>query len=259
MLKLIQEVLGYEGYDTAGILNIAVLVSTPHLVALYEEDILDAINYQGTVNPGIYFTLVNGYEGYDQPRASIAGMAGEGWGICSNYTDIDACDQEENLMPPRRVYTVEYTNSSLHLRLQTISVARLDYEPYSEDETITSFNYNCHFTLHGRGSDDPDDYDRYWEEMYNLLSYLPSTTKEKGHITDLLFLSDCDEDQIIGWVLLDVIGDQAYLSTGDALFLAARGSLELAKRFNYRQEHSNQVNSAETRPLRGTQQFMGIT
>lgn len=165
----------------------AVLVSTPHLVALYEEDILEAIDYEPILAP-LSMYPINGRKNFYQPRQSIAGMAGNGWGLYSNYTDPEACKQEESEMPVRRVYTIEYTNTWLHAGLQTIEVPRLEYGPYSEDETLTSFDFNRHAKL------TTPDQESYWKEFGAFLSYLPRMTKDEGPITDVQFMSDCRDN-----------------------------------------------------------------
>ena len=89
----------------------SVLVSIPHNPGLYEEDILDTIQKPGVL-PELAMIPINGRDGFDQPHVSIAAMASNCWEIYSNFTDIEACEQEEDEMPTRRLYTVEYTNSS---------------------------------------------------------------------------------------------------------------------------------------------------
>lgn len=46
---------------------------------------------------------------------------------------------EENALHPRHMYTVEYMNSQLHVRLQIVAVARLGYESYRGYETINKY------------------------------------------------------------------------------------------------------------------------
>ncbi|KAL8791157.1 MAG: hypothetical protein Q9195_005996 [Heterodermia aff. obscurata] len=229
-----------EGYDNMGLRENAVLVSTPHLIALYEEDILDAIEFQPIVTD-LAMTPIDGREGYNQPRESVAAMAGNGWGLCSNYTDRKACEQEESRMPLRRVYTIEYTNTSLHLRLQSISVPRLEYESYRDDSAYTSFSINCHASHSAPNKED------YLNEVFAVLSHLPRTTQDEGPITDVQILSDCTDSRTLGEVLKTILWELQDLeprySTVNLLFSAARGAFELAKRFDYQQKHGARPNS----------------
>ncbi|KAL8887032.1 MAG: hypothetical protein Q9215_005343 [Flavoplaca cf. flavocitrina] len=146
-----------------------ILVSTPHIMALYQEDILDAIKYG---SEKVYLggaVMMPVTRGYDQPHTSIAAIAGNGWGLCANYTDIEDCRMEEMAMPERRVWTIEYTETSLHVQLQTLKLARLEYEPYDQGNTRTSFDFNCHASLHGPSPEspyfDPDDPTRASERI----------------------------------------------------------------------------------------------
>ncbi|KAL8648574.1 MAG: hypothetical protein Q9226_005936, partial [Calogaya cf. arnoldii] len=148
--KLTHEVA--EGFEyVEGAWYPRILVSTPHLVALYQEDILDAIDYASHLLYQGGAVMVPITKGYDQPRASIAAMASNGRGLCPNYTDVEACEREERKMPERRVWTIEYTSNSLHIQLQTLKVARLGYQPYEEQDTQTSFDFNCRTSTHGFG------------------------------------------------------------------------------------------------------------
>ncbi|KAL9634704.1 MAG: hypothetical protein Q9204_002889 [Flavoplaca sp. TL-2023a] len=226
-----------------------ILVSTPHLVALYQEDILDAIEYgSGKVFLG-GAVMMPVTKGYDQPHTSIAAIAGNGWGLCANYTDIEDCRMEEMAMPERRVWTIEYTDTSLHVQLQTLKLARLEYESYDQRNTRTSFDFNCYRSLHGPSSEspyfDPDDpnrdSERYTDDMMAFLEDLPRNLKDQGPITEVQILSDCRTDKLLRTMVSTIIAaiqnHEPYYSDGDNIFLAARGARELAKRYLWQQEH----------------------
>ncbi|KAL8844254.1 MAG: hypothetical protein Q9176_001429 [Flavoplaca citrina] len=231
-------------------------------MALYQEDILDAIKYG---SEKVYLggaVMMPVTRGYDQPHTSIAAIAGNGWGLCANYTDIEDCRMEEMAMPERRVWTIEYTETSLHVQLQTLKLARLEYEPYDQGNTRTSFDFNCHASLHGPSPEspyfDPDDptraSERYADDMMAFLEDLPRNLKDQGPITEVQILSDCRTDRLLRTMVSTIIAaiqnHEPYYSDGDNIFLGARGARELAKRYLWRQEHNHQEHKAEYGLLR---------
>ena len=72
--------------------------------------------------------LVNGREGYDQPRDFVAAMASNTWALCSIHTSLKACERDESHIALRRIYTIEYANTSLYLLPQKKAAQRLGYE-----------------------------------------------------------------------------------------------------------------------------------
>ncbi|KAL9038329.1 MAG: hypothetical protein Q9180_003204 [Flavoplaca navasiana] len=239
-----------------------ILVSTPHLVALYQEDILDAIEYgsEKVFLGGAVMMPVT--RGYDQPRTSIAAMAGNGWGLCANYTDVEDCRMEEMEMPERRLWTIEYTDTSLHVQLQTLKLARLEYEPYDQRNTRISFDFNCHASLHGPRPESPyfvpDDpnraSERYADDMMAFLGDLPRILRDQGPITEVQILSDCRTDKLLRTMVSTIIAanqkHEPHYSDGDNTFLGARGARELAERSLWRQEHNHQEHKAKYGLLR---------
>ncbi|KAI4180970.1 MAG: hypothetical protein LQ346_006882, partial [Caloplaca aetnensis] len=149
------------------------LVSFPPLPGLYEEDILDALPGYGVV-PETWWLSVTPQKLYNHPHTALAAFAGNGFGLCANYTDIAACEAEEREMPEHWVYTVEYTNTSIIARLSRMSVARLDYEPYDAEHTLSSFALG-HAALESR----PDE-DVYWAEVLVFLAELPRRFRDEG-------------------------------------------------------------------------------
>jgi hypothetical protein len=77
------------------------IVTFPNLVALYDEDIVDAMDYAGLTPLHTKF----GGVGSQSHEASTA-YAGYGLGLCSNYTDWNQCDEEEKQRPLQQVLTI---------------------------------------------------------------------------------------------------------------------------------------------------------
>ena len=87
-----------------------VVVTIPHLAALYREDIDDALEYTELISVGTW-PCWNGIGGFF-PEASAV-YAGNGFGLCSNYTDVVSCEREGIHPPPEsmpeNVLSVSYT------------------------------------------------------------------------------------------------------------------------------------------------------
>ena len=231
ILKNLHEII--LGYQSQGARIDCAVVSTPHIAALYEEDILDAINLWLFL-PQTLLRSINGPDGYDQPRALLAGFAGYGLGLCSNYTDIDSCGKENSKMPERRVFMAEWSSTSLHLRLKTITVAMMEYEPADDEFTITDLQHGCSCL------NDRPDKDNYWAEVRILVAELPRKNFQAPKITDVILLGDCAMGPVFWSIVHDAIMDfqdsEPVFHDSDPVFAAAKGSAELGKREIYRQE-----------------------
>ena len=239
-----EEVVGnHEDFSrTLGLRVDAALVSTPHLPGLYQEDILDAIEYSGShaIAGGLALTPINGRSGYDQPRNPLAAMAGNGWGLCRNYTNVLACEAEEKSMPTKRVFTIEFTNSSLHTDLQSIKNPHLHYESYSPVTSQTTFSLSCTITENTHNKDEAE---QNWQAMISFLLQLPLAAQVAGEspITHVQVLSECFVPEYWGWLLLDVFDGLEQEpdfepAIVDPLWVAARGARELAVRWAYSHE-----------------------
>lgn len=133
-------------------------------------------------------------------------------------------------MPEYWVYTVEYTNTSIHTRLSRMSVATLEYESYDPAHTLTSFD------LGYAAFESRSDKHVYWAEVTVFLSQLPRTFQDEGPITFFSLLGDCvyKGEEFIDIAIGAVLQYQEtipYLSTADPEYAAAEGALELAKRW----------------------------
>ena len=87
----------------------SVVISYTTLYALYQEDIIDAGTYLGVE------TLYGQY--LNQPHNMVAAYAGHGLGLCEDYQDYKACEEENSDMPSRDVLLVEYSEHALLLHV----------------------------------------------------------------------------------------------------------------------------------------------
>jgi hypothetical protein len=96
------------------------VISFPGILALYNEDIVDAAEYIG-------LPLLQGMTSY-QPREITAAYAGHGMGLCETYDDVEKCRAEGLQLPTRYNLLIEYTKVALLLDSrfvqQAISIGR---------------------------------------------------------------------------------------------------------------------------------------
>ena len=97
-------------------------VATLNLVALYQEDLRDAFEYVG-------LRYVAFPVRYDVLYETSAAYAGYGYGLCSHYTDRNACKHEQDEMPSDVVMAVLYTRTVLTVSLSVVDSAYYLYEP----------------------------------------------------------------------------------------------------------------------------------
>ncbi|KAH9220865.1 hypothetical protein DL95DRAFT_478168 [Leptodontidium sp. 2 PMI_412] len=88
------------------------VATIPLLLALYAEDLKDAFEYVG-----IFYIPHYPFWFGDIFSETAAVYSGYGFGLCSNYTDIDSCDEERHHPPHQNhtenVLSVSYIRSSL--------------------------------------------------------------------------------------------------------------------------------------------------
>ena len=113
MIKSLKDAVeGYLGYRIC-----SAAATTPHLLALYEEDMHDALEYHD-----LQYLLLP--IRYGQLWETMAAYAGYGLGLCSNYTNLPACRDEQHHWPQNIVLGVLYTRSVLTV---SFSVTRSAY------------------------------------------------------------------------------------------------------------------------------------
>lgn len=106
------------------------VISYPSLVALCEEDVVDAAEYLG-------LAVLRGLS-YNQPREIYVAYAGHGMGLCESYKDREKCNREGLQMPTRYVLLVEYTEQALLLDATHLCEARDSL--YSYTDVTASFD-----------------------------------------------------------------------------------------------------------------------
>lgn len=192
-----------------------VVVSFSSNVALYEEDINDAIEYAG-LKP------LTGSSFYQQPHELAVAYAGSGLGLCEHYNNAERCKEEENQFPREQVLTVSYTKNALEMFLSSMRNPYRFYQPK-----------NSHLMDWNMGKSSLASYSRadaYWamfRRKFIELGY-------RVPITQVLLLGESAHDETFQGVLLAAIHEfQDELPTihrADPVYLAAKGAAEFAKR-----------------------------
>lgn len=196
-----------------------VVVSFSHNVALYEEDINDAIEYAG-LKP------LTGSSFYQQPRELAVAFAGSGLGLCEHYSDAEKCKEEENRLPREQVLAISYTEKALEISLSTMENAYQPYEPK-----------NSHFIDWDVGEGSLADYSRadaYWVVVRRKILELSYRDYVKKPITQVLLLGEKALGETFQRILLAALhefqDELPMIHRADPLYLAAKGAAEFAKR-----------------------------
>ena len=205
----------------------AAIAATPHLIALYAEDLIDAFEYSGLqyLPTPVHSKLV-----YETGPA----YAGCGFGLCSDYKNSTACRAQEHNMTLETVSVILYTRSVLTVTFTITRGAYYAYEPPTrrvED-----------FTLGSNARSNYPDEDDYWERVFTTLT---QTMQNKHWPTPrkVLLMGESVHDQLFMMVL-----EAALRSIGgvelpevwgeEPVFVAARGAAEMAKRAMYDGENA---------------------
>lgn len=199
------------------------VVTFPNLVALYDEDILDAMEYAG-LTP---LPTKNGRAGSPPHEASTA-YAGYGLGLCSNYTDWFQCEEEEQQWPLRNVLTILYTKTAFVLYRD---ILRSAYQFFIPENGSSNFNLRSNAT-----HDNPAE-EYYWETMREEILRLMVKSPYGIKVSQVIILGESALDakfvQFIKSTLLEVQDELPEFFMTDPIFAAAKGAAEFAIRSPY--------------------------
>lgn len=201
----------------------SIVVVSPNLRGLRSEDFNDAIEYAGLKSlMGVFPSRIP-----DTPAA----FAGNGFGLCSNYTRLYECEKEEEEMPLEQVPAIHYTRRALSVTLTPLTKAF----SFGDDQSLIDWDAGLDAL-----SSYPDA-STYWNAVHNKIQEVPNTATGWGRrpVTKLLVLGESALDPTFLKVLQDAlrgirISDTAliYVATDgpDPFYAAAKGAAEFAKR-----------------------------
>jgi hypothetical protein len=155
--------------------------------------------------------------------AASAGIASQGWGLCSDYTDTLACEAEEETMPIETVLTVEYTKDALVVAMFTMRTAS------SVSDKVTRIYFDI-------GADHSREED-HWKVVKDRIQNLPMNIYKKTPTKVLVTGAEASSTEFLAALreALEGLGiDKASSETVgrgyDPTFVVARGAAEFAKR-----------------------------
>ena len=197
----------------------AAAATVPHLIALYLEDLHDAFEYVGlqSLDMPVRYGLL---------RETSAASAGHGLGLCTNYTDRDACKAEQQDMPDDVVMAVLYTHSALITSLAVTKSPYYLWEPHYR--RIEDFRLGTDSRY-----DNPNE-EYYWERLRDRLREIIVANQYSIKPTKVLLLGESARDdnfmRILTEALESVMEKVPEMYQENAESIAALGAAELALR-----------------------------
>ena len=194
-------------------------VASLNLAALYREDLQDAFDHVGLH----YLAFPVRYDVLYETNAAYAGY---GYGLCSNYTDRNACKGEQSDMPSDVVMAILYTRSALTVSLSITKSAYYLYEPL-----------NRHLVDFSLGYDAQRDGNDYWDAVGSKLEQILIENPFFKRPAKVLLMGDCIHDDTFQRVLKTTLSSQMAqlpeILSMDSEGVAAKGAAEFAKRIPY--------------------------
>ena len=198
------------------------VVTSSNIVALYAEDITDAMEYTGLKPP-----YLKGSSDLSQPREVSTAQAGYGVGLCAHYKDYDQCESEERQMPVRRFLTVLFTRSALLLYKAVSKEALEFYEPPNFGRT------DFHLGSDAIHNNPKEEY--YWEDVRNtVLEVLLRYDGERDPVTQVFMLGESALNsrflEVVNSSISAIYEERPEFFLSDPMFAAAKGAAEFAIR-----------------------------
>ena len=198
------------------------VVTSSNIVALYAEDITDAMEYTGLKPP-----YLKGSSDLSQPREVSAAQAGYCVGLCTHYKDYDQCESEEREMPVRRFLTVLFTRSALLLYKAASKEALEFYEPREFGQADFRLGSDA---IHNNPKEE-----YYWEDVRNtVLEVLLRYGGERYPVTQVFMLGESALNptflEVVQSSISAVYKEQPEFFLSDPMFAAAKGAAEFAIR-----------------------------
>ncbi|KAF2419585.1 hypothetical protein EJ08DRAFT_654057 [Tothia fuscella] len=196
-----------------------VVVTVPHLLALYQDDIEDACEYAGLEYvhlPHYYDPLV---------WETMAAFAGYGLGLCNHYKKLERCWEEEKNMTTWNLLTVHYSQHALTTALtpQHSAYGGLFEPPYRHAEN---------FSLGLSAKDDFRDPEAYWKAVRRELREVVEFAHMGFDEPDLVVLTgdSIDTEEFMVSLKDAVLSRNPTVHSNDGLFAVAKGAAEMLMR-----------------------------
>ena len=211
------------------------VATIPHLPALYEEDLADAFEYVGLIYIP-HYPYWNGGVFCETGAVYVA----NGFGLCSNYTDLISCDREKRdpSHQPRNenVLSVSYTRGML--TSTWASEGMWFAYPGSEGPIVADFNLGWD----ERDKSPKEEY--YWAEVRDAIikPVLEANRYLRRETNKVLLHGDCALDEQFQNVLREavegVLQNKTDIFALDPVYSAVRGAAEMAKHVYWKYNHT---------------------
>jgi hypothetical protein len=212
------------------------VATIPHLPALYQEDLEDAFEYAGLIYIPHYPYWYGGvfYE-------TGAVYVGNGFGMCSNYTDPVSCDYERRNSPHQpmneKVLSVSYTRSML---TSTWASEGMWFAfPASDGPVVADLNLGW-----DKKDDNPKE-EYYWAEVRDAIikPVLEANKHIRRETNKVLLHGECALDERFQRVIREaveaVLQNKPEIFALDPVYSAVRGAAEMAKREYWSYNHTS--------------------
>ncbi|KAG4444233.1 hypothetical protein IFR05_000330 [Cadophora sp. M221] len=198
----------------------------PHLAAMYPEDLEDAFEYIGL----IYLPQYPYWYGGIFPESGAV-YTGNGFGLCSNYTDRALCDEEKRNPPHQpsheNILSIAYTTGIL---TSTWSIESMGFSyPGSDMFKLVDMNLGW-----DKRHENPND-DYYWETVRDAIikPALEAIMYHHSNTSKIFLHGDRSTNELFQEVLKEVVdrvlGNETEIFELDPVFAAVRGAAEMAK------------------------------
>jgi hypothetical protein len=194
-------------------------LASPHLVALYQDDVQDICE-----NAGIKYIIPNNLFKPMLWETSSA-YAGYGFGLCEHWENETHCQQEEMEFEDMPVLSVHYSRRALTSTLATIATALGTWDPV--DQRIENFNL---------GSDAKSSYsshEEYWRAVKGAIVQRMVENPMLEKPRRIILTGDMVQGefmQVLREVIKDYEGQVPPIFSEDAVVVAAKGAAELRRR-----------------------------
>lgn len=202
----------------------AALVATPLLFGERTSSLRQAIENNGLIDMD---RMVR-----DQPKAfrhPCAVEAARGFGLCKNYHNVSACQEEEDEMPYAIVLSILFTSNSLCVEASSMHSV-YGYYPYAWNPADTDF------TLGYDMRDKNPDERYYWEAVRDriisgTMAAFPTHKITRVHVFgDSNAVDDPRTRSTIDAAMRQLLGNTIPIFADDPVFAVVKGAAEIAKR-----------------------------
>jgi hypothetical protein len=224
------------------------VVTSPDLVALYDEDLFDAAEYLGMdahQETGFEYKpyLQSDWRYRRQPKHLYAAFVGYGFGVCSHYTSTHLCEQEEKAMPLKPVIAISFTQQGLQLEhhfpdysegLITAHTAIPDWQQHP-----SWYSSDLGFLKYPKDSHRVADKELFWTKVRHQINEWLVDVLGDLNVTDVLLLGESAgterfKEEVMKAVMESDKQVEAPVIHGgkevDPLFVASRGAAEMSRR-----------------------------